>query len=706
MCGIFGCIKCISTTQNIPILMINSLKLLLSRGYDSCGTCLIQKSNDIIINKYGVDSLVLKSIGSPNQLSLALKSIESPNQLSLVLSDLTRDPLWAPLKSIGSPNQLSLAPLKSIGSPNQLSLDIFDMLENDMKNIDTDIVAGIGHTRWATHGKKTNYNSHPHTSENENIRIVHNGIISNYDELKKEYLKGNVFKSDTDSEVIAHLINYFEELNTELIFEDILKIVETHLIGTWAIIISNKKYPEKLFFMKNENPLLIGYNDQIAVIVSEPVAFSNIKNINSYILCRDKTIGWINNKLEHKIYGEYQIIPISKNKEVVKLNPIYKHWMRQEISEQQNLSVLIDPETDKYRINASQNSSCNTINFNLEFIKNKKYLYIIGCGSSYYSALIASNYFRYTHAFEFINVYDGGDFSKIHLDAINNPRDDLLIVLISQSGETRDLNIATTICREYTNSTNILDSKDKLIPIIGIINVEGSLISRRTLTNIYTNVGRENAVASTKSSTAQIMACLLLAIYKSELCGMLTQKIKNKFTSDVDRLKNDIEYVLSLEHKIISIASLIIKSGSHSIFILGKDELYGSALEGALKIKEISYIHAEGFYVTALKHGPYAMIEEGTPIILLYKKKDHFIKSVVNEVITRGAIVIETTFDEQACQNFDKDNDNNILLMPKNKTFLGLLNVIVMQLLSYHLSIQLGINPDRPRNLAKVVTVD
>ena len=311
------------------------------------------------------------------------------------------------------------------------------------------------------------------------------------------------------------------------------------------------------------------------------------------------------------------------------------------------------------------------------------------------------------------------------METIDDPESNLIVLLISQSGETRDLNIATTICREFSsNRQNILEPNKLLlantydftnngnlstsnenriknrgeIKIIGIINVVGSLISRRTIDNIFTNCGRENAVASTKSCTSQILSCLLLAIYKSELSNRLNPLLKIKFLNDLNRLELDILQIIESEQKIEQIALNILNKKKSSIFLLGKDELHGSALEGALKIKEIAYIHAEGFNISALKHGPYAMIELDTPIIVIYKDRDHFVKSIVEEIKTRGAFVIEISSNAP--------NNENSFILPSNKTFTGLLAVIVLQLLSYYLSIKQGINPDMPRNLAKVVTVD
>jgi glucosamine--fructose-6-phosphate aminotransferase (isomerizing) len=500
---------------------------------------------------------------------------------------------------------------------------------------------------------------------------------------------------------------------------EILKELTILLEGTWACIIQVEDELDRLYFIKNENPLLIGKNDELFILTSEPSGFMNM--VEKYILLRDKTYGYLDTNGNIEIYGEYTELKLIKSEDNdITLPNEYEHWMYKEIHDQINLSVLTDPITNNIRYNYEN------IILNLDFIKPCKYLYIIGCGSSYYAGLIASNYFRYTRAFEFVNVFDGGEFTKAHLDAVENPEKNLLIILISQSGETRDLNIATTICREYSSNrrnkleinnlinnsysfedistpekintnNNQIDELDE-IKILGIINVIGSLISRRTIDNIYTNCGRENAVASTKSCTSQIIACLLLAIYKSEINNKLNIDLKTKFINDLDKLQINITETIQLEDQIKRIAKEIINKNKFNMFLLGKDELYGSALEGALKIKEIAYIHAEGFNITALKHGPYALIEENTPIIVIYKERDHFIKSIIEEIKTRGAFVIEIS---------PKCNDNsNSIRLPTNKTFTGLLAVIALQLLSYHLSILKEINPDRPRNLAKVVTVD
>jgi glucosamine--fructose-6-phosphate aminotransferase (isomerizing) len=669
MCGIFGCLRNKNSSKEIVKDILIAINLLKNRGYDSCGVYLNDKTKEYLI-KIGIDGEIIK---------------------------------------------------------NSDEQDIFKLLDNNIDKLDNKekYNIGISHTRWATHGGKTDENSHPHLSNDNNIVLVHNGIISNYDILKKKYLEDYTFYSHTDTEVIVNLISYLKNKNPDINFLNILKMTEELLEGTWACIIYNTSEIDKLYFMKNENPLLIAKNDEMLMMTSEPSGFLN--TIDKYILLRDKTIGYLESNGNIVIKGEWsELLLIKTNNNEIKLDNKYDHWMRKEIDDQVNIDVLLDPVTKLLRYND------NNVLFNMEFIKDCKYLYIIACGSSYYAGLIASNYFRFTNAFEFVNVFDGSEFNKSHLESIVNPEEDLLILIISQSGETRDLDIATSICRDFSSNRknilkvnpNILDNNDpKLslfdnkktfmnnnnlnlnkgeIKIIGIINVIDSLISRRMMGNIYTNSGRENAVAATKSCTSQILSCLLLAIYKSQLNYKLEISLKNKFFYDLNILKININEVLQLENKIKSVAfninSILNETNNNSLFVLGKDELHGAALEGSLKIKEISYIHAEAHHIAGFKHGVYALVHNKIPVIILYKKRNHFIKSVIEEIKTRDATVIEISNDAI-------ENENNIII-PNNKTFTGILSVITMQLLSYHLSILRGINPDRPRNLAKTCTTD
>jgi len=338
MCGIFGIIKIISKNKNlindnIQELIITALNLLKNRGYDSCGIYMSDLTNtNEFLEKFGVDGEII-------------------NQKN----DYKHD----------------------------FSCDIFDLMEEKINLIPESInyVKGIGHTRWATHGGKTDFNSHPHISNDGKIKLVHNGIISNYDELKSKYLSGYEFKSSTDTEVISNMIQYLKSINPDLPMEEILKILTSLMEGTWACIISDIDYPSKLFFMKNESPLLIGLSEINSTIIftSEPSGFMNL--VSKYKLLREKTYGYISTDSEIKIFGDYKELELIKSSDNdIKLSPEYSHWMIKEIYDQSKLNVLTDPITKKLRYSQS-----NVLLNGLDFISGCKYLYIIACGSSYYA---------------------------------------------------------------------------------------------------------------------------------------------------------------------------------------------------------------------------------------------------------------------------------------------------------------------------------
>lgn len=460
MCGIFGCIKNKNSDIDIKHIILTAVNLLKNRGYDSCGLYLNNLNDLEHLFKYGIDG----------------KLIEQKD----------KD-------------------------------DIFLILEDEISKISDDYSIGISHTRWATHGGKTDENSHPHISNNKQFVLVHNGIISNYMELKNKYLNNYEFYSETDTEVLVNIIEYLNNNNKDKLFTEILEMTMELLDGTWACIIYNKYEPEKLYFMKNENPLLLGQCDDVSILTSEPSGFLN--KVDKYILLRNKTVGYLDINGKCYINGDYKELTLHKNNDNdIILPKEFNHWMIKEIYDQQNMNLL----------NEMNNKLCS---LDIPKIKKCKYLYILACGSSYYAGLIASHYFRYTNAFEFVNVIDGSNFDDTYLNSIENPEENLLIVLISQSGETRDLDLAVNVCRKYKNNKNE-------IKILGIINVVDSLLSRRTIDNIYTKCGRENAVASTKSCTSQILACLSLAIYKSELNNKLDYNLKQKFTNDLIELEN------------------------------------------------------------------------------------------------------------------------------------------------------------------------
>ena len=406
MCGIIGCLLKSCSKEDIVKISIKALNLLKNRGYDSCGIYLNNDHNERITKKIGIDGEKIKTLEDK---------------------------------------------------------DIFNYLKNELDCV-KDMKYSIAHSRWATHGGKTDENSHPHSSMNGKITIVHNGIISNYNELKNKYLSNCTFLSETDTEVIANLIQYFREEGNDML--QTLNILTNEMIGTWGCLIREDvgESMNKIYFMKNENPVLIGECDDCKILTSEPSGFLNM--VDSYILLREKTYGFVDEN-ETFVVGDYKVMDLIKSKDDdIELPSHYDTWLMKEIDDQRNMTVLRDPVSGYLRYDNMD------VFLNLDFIKQCKYLYIIGCGSSYYAGVIASNYFRFTQAFEFVNVIDGGEFTKAHLETIENPERDLLILIISQSGETRDLNLAVSVCREFSSNrrkmakNNLLKNFDPLSELV------------------------------------------------------------------------------------------------------------------------------------------------------------------------------------------------------------------------------------------------
>jgi glucosamine--fructose-6-phosphate aminotransferase (isomerizing) len=647
MCGIYGCL---TKNKSVATHVYDGLSMLKNRGYDSCGIFLTNTNIDISYNyefiyKIGIDGFNIT---------------EYPRR------------------------------------------DIFDILNEKLTNIRSCVFynLGFGHTRWATHGPKTDNNSHPHESNSKQFIIVHNGIVSNYNILKEKYLSNYKFYSNTDTEVIVNMIEELYKNTTEensniknITFIDLLVDLTTnYLEGTWACLIYNKKEPHRLYFIKNGCPLIIGKNENIIILTSEPSGFRNM--VSDYILLDDQNVGFVEDNCETVFtsgkYKKYILYPIDESDYI--LEQKYSYWLLKEIEEQQKLKVLIDPLTNKKRL------EINLLNYEKNLNKllfEKKDIFILGCGSSYYAGLLTENYFRNLNIFRYIRVIDAGEFDESYIKNIDN-KDELLVLCISQSGETRDLIVAHNILEKHKIHT------------VGIINVIGSLLSTKTNFNIYTNCGKENSVASTKSFTSQVIVCLLFGLWKkiyneNHLNMSNTSLSLLNYENDFITLKKDIQILIDNKKNLcFYYAEQICNNGLKSMFLLGKDDLHAVALEGALKIKEVSYFHAEGFSLTSLKHGPYSLIEYNTPIIVIYRTKNHSVKSVLEEIKTRGAYVIEIS-----CKHDNThDTNNNVISVPNSTMFYPILSTIIIQLIAYYMSVIQGINPDTPRNLAKVVTVD
>ena len=535
---------------------------------------------------------------------------------------------------------------------------------------------GIAHTRWATHGGKTDKNAHPHTDHKDRIALVHNGVITNSEELKKGLIeKGIAFKSETDTEVIAKLIG--EQLDEGSTVLDAIKTVEKKLEGTWGVVLIANEHLDEIYAFKNGSPLLVGIGKGKMYVASEPSAFS--QHTKEYIALENGEIAVIKPEGHSLNLSRVELAP----NENIETTPFpYEHWTLKEIMEQ--------PEAISRSLNYGGRFKDETsvklggLDSNLNLLKTVNHLIICACGTSYHAALMGAYYMRQLCSFETIQVIDAAEMT---IDLFPKKGGGLLV--LSQSGETKDVHRVVTMAQEYN------------LPVFSIINVVGSLIARSTKIGVYLNVGREHAVASTKAFTGQVTVLTLVAIWFSQIRG-LEENRRKSLVESLHRLPISIGMSLHVREICRRVALLLNKS--HSCFVLGKGLAEPVAREGALKIKEISYIHAEGTSGGALKHGPFALISEGTPIILIILDDQHaqLMRTAAEEVRARGAKTIVITNDIRLSNKIADE----VIKIPANNELTALLAVIPLQFIAYEVSLLRSLNPDKPRNLAKAVTVD
>lgn len=533
-----------------------------------------------------------------------------------------------------------------------------EKLRNESCNIVS--VNGIGHNRWATHGAVNIKNAHPHLSNNKKLSIIHNGIIDNYEELKQFLLIHNfTLYSDTDTEVIINLIQHFSTKN--ILYDAVCNALEM-IKGTYSCILQNVLEPGKLYYFKKGMPMIVGFGKnsiygKYIICTSELSAFD--ATINYYCSINDDDVGTITNATinTHNIYNCSKFTYVSRDLNILQ----YKHWINLEIHEQSNVvNTIIDTYCSK------SDYDIYTINIPLNNLLSKTNIIILGCGSSYFAGLYGATFFKKIPHIKNVNVYEGPEFTE---NDIKNEK--TLVILISQSGETKDLH----------NGLSII--KNMRLPTIGIINVENSFIANQVDLPIYCKAGIETSVASTKSITAQIIILYLLSLKFSNL--LLTEdKIK-----DLLNLPSDINKVLSLCNPEVEMLSDKLYE-YNNMFIMGKfnDEII--AKEISLKIKEICYIHCEAYSISSLKHGPFALLTESFPVLIISNNKyNDKVNIIYEEIKARKAPVFIIDVSKYAYNN----------------TFNELLNLYMLQLLAYNISIKREINPDKPKNLAKVVTV-
>lgn len=534
---------------------------------------------------------------------------------------------------------------------------------------------GLGHTRWATHGEPTIENAHPHTSQKGTISIVHNGIIENYLELKKELLdKGYRFKSETDTEVIAHL---FEDIYTGDLLDTAFEVAKK-LKGAYAIGVISTYEPDRIVGIKKGSPLIIGLGKDENFIASDIPAV--LEYTKDFIALDDGEIALVKR-------DSVEIFTTDGKK--VEKNPFhvtwdvsvaekagYKHFMQKEIHEQ--------PRTIGDTITGFSSSKTKNM---VDTVKNADRLYIIACGTSYHAALVGKFWIE-----KFAKIPVEVDYASEYRYRDRIIGKNTVVLGISQSGETADTRFA------------LLDAKKEGAKTISLVNVVGSSLSRETDHVLYTYCGPEIGVAATKTFTAQLVSLLLFALELGMKKGTISFRDYEYIHNQLLQIPSKVENILSKDDQIKEIAYRYM-SASDFLF-LGRNINYPIALEGALKLKEISYIHAEGYPAGEMKHGPIALIDEKMPVVCV-APKDRFYEKIfsnIQEVKARKGKVLSvaTEGDSQIKQISDE-----VIYIPQTiDPLYPILTVIPLQMLSYHIATLLGKDVDQPRNLAKTVTVE
>lgn len=538
---------------------------------------------------------------------------------------------------------------------------------------------GIGHTRWATHGGKTDANAHPHLDCKQRFALVHNGIIFNYLELKKFLLENNyTFQSETDSEVIVNLISYFYD-QTQNIDLAINKTIEK-LEGTWALIIITILQPDTLYLSKNGSPLLLGFNDTEIMVASEVSGFSN--NIKQYLILDNYDFISVNfDNVSKMVINRCKNIHTLTKNIVESLPEPYKYWMLKEIDEQPQ--SLLRALNYGGRIESSTCVKLGGLAQYSERLLKIENLVIMACGTSFYAGLVCLQWLRKLQCFNTVTIIDASEFKLSDL-----PHNNAGVLVFSQSGETMDI----------IRSIILIKSTD--VPIISVVNVIDSYISREADCGIYLNANKEVSVASTKSFTSQCAVGILISIWFSQNRSVSIRQ-RESLIKSLSSLSFHCENIINIHKPQCQEIAKLLLDKNHC-FILGRDLLYPIAMEGALKLKEIGQIHAEGYCGGALKHGPFALIDKFIPVIILSNLESQLqMASTIEEIKSRDGFVIVISNHP-----INKKLVDYHVEISCDSELISILYTLIFQLTSYYLSLLKGNNPDYPRNLAKVVTVD
>lgn len=565
---------------------------------------------------------------------------------------------------------------------------VADLKEKCEKSTSTSGKVGIGHTRWATHGVPNDVNSHPHLSNSGNLVIIHNGIIENYGALKKELnTRGYTFTSDTDTEVLVNLIEDVM-VNEEVKLGKAVQIALNQTVGAYAITLFDKRKPNELVVARLGSPLAIGIGDNEYFIASDASPFIEFTSNAVYLEDGEMAVVRLGKEIKVRKIQDDSLVDPYVQKLKLNLEQIekdgYEHFMLKEIYEQPKAI------TDTYRGRMLVDKGIIRmagVDDNIERMANAKRIVIVACGTSWHAGLVAEYIFEDLARLP-VEVEYASEFRYRNPVIYEND----VVIAISQSGETADTMAAIKL------------AKEKGAFVFGVCNVVGSSISRETHAGAYTHAGPEIGVASTKAFTTQITVLTLIALKLAKYRGTLSDPEFRLYLQELDRIPGKIKQVLQTDEHIRVIADKY-KDAPNCLY-LGRGYNFPVALEGALKLKEISYIHAEGYPAAEMKHGPIALIDEQMPVVVIATKKGHYDKVVSNiqEIKSRkGKIIGIVTDGDEAVRELA---DYVIELPETIESLTPLLTTIPLQLLSYHIAVMLGKNVDQPRNLAKSVTVE
>ena len=615
MCGIVGYI---GNRESLPIIL-NGLKRLEYRGYDSAGVAVYNGSSVVYCKSKG-------------KISKLEKSLTKRKKLNGVL--------------------------------------------------------GIGHTRWATHGEPNNINAHPQFSNSNEICLVHNGIIENYFTLKQQLIKeGYKFKSETDTEVLVNLIEYIQKKENIKLGEAV-HLALNQVVGAYAIAVIDEKKPDEIIVAKLGSPLCIGVGDNEYFVGSDVTPF--IEFTKNVIYLKDGELAIIRNHKKtffRKISDDSKISP-TVNKLELSLDKIEKkgfdHYMLKEIYEQPK--AIKDTLRGRLKISKGLIKLSGMDDYINKFLSTNK-ITIIACGTSWHSALIAEYMFEKIAKIS-VEVEYASEF-RYRDPVINN---DDIIIAISQSGETADTLAAIKL------------AKSRGAFIYGICNVVGSSIARESDSGSYTHAGPEIGVASTKAFTTQMTILYMMAVKLSKSKGVISEKLFHQYLTEISTIEQKVHETLSSNNEIKKIAKKF--KDSKNCLYLGRGYNFPIALEGALKLKEISYIHAEGYPAAEMKHGPIALIDENMPTIVIATNKINYDKilSNIQEIKSRKGKILAII--SKGDKEVKKIADYCIEVPDSIESITPFITVIPLQLLSYHIAVMLGKDVDQPRNLAKSVTVE